>query len=139
MKKKREIVYLDMDGTIFDLYRVDGWLSKIRKEESGLFENLEPLITEEELFKMYPEDKYEIRIMSMTPKFASQRYIAQVKFEKDLSLAKHFPKLRKGKRIYMKYGHNKNIKGSKNATLVDDNESIRKSWRGLALYPSWVL
>lgn len=139
MKKKREVVYLDMDGTIFDLYGVEGWLSKLENEESGLFRDLKPMITEEELFKLYPEELYEIRILSMTPKMASPRYIDQVKFEKDLSLEKHFPKLRAGKRIYLKYGFNKNLKGSKNAILIDDSESVRKTWRGVAMYPSWVM
>lgn len=130
-------VYLDMDGTIADLYSQENWLDKLKREESNLFRNLVPMITEEELFDMYPEDEFDIRILSMTPKGASDRYIRQVEFEKDEWLAKHFPKLRQGKRIYMKYGMNKNLKGCANAILIDDNAEIRKRWKGTAIMPTW--
>ena len=36
----------------------------------------------------------------------------------------------------MRYGHNKNLKNSANAILVDDNETIRNCYRGIALNPA---
>ena len=73
-------------------------------------------------------------ILSMTPKGASLEYCERVKTEKDLWLSEHFPSLTK--RIYKKYGHNKNLKNSANAILIDDNEIIRNNWRGVALNPA---
>ena len=132
MKKIK--VYLDLDGTIASLYTEKDWLKRLRNEEEGLFLNLKPMINQETLLEKFPKEKYEIVILSMTPKGASLEYCERVKTEKDLWLSEHFPSLTK--RIYKKYGHNKNLKNSANAILIDDNEIIRNNWRGVALNPA---
>lgn len=132
MKKIK--VYLDLDGTIASLYTEKDWLKRLHNEEEGLFLNLKPIINQETLLEKFPKEKYEIVILSMTPKDASLEYCERVKTEKDLWLSKHFPSLTK--RIYKKYGHNKNLKNSANAILIDDNEIIRNNWRGVALNPT---
>lgn len=132
MKKIK--VYLDLDGTIASLYTEKDWLKRLHNEEEGLFLNLKPIINQEMLLEKFPKEKYEIVILSMTPKDASLEYCERVKTEKDLWLSEHFPSLTK--RIYKKYGHNKNLKNSANAILIDDNEVIRNNWRGVALNPA---
>ncbi len=132
----KKIVYLDMDGTIANLYGVKGWLEALRTEQEGLFINCEPLTTQEELLNFFPTEHYEIRICSMTPKEASDEYCKKVIEEKNAWLDKYFPIITT--RIYMKYGHNKNLKNSKNHILVDDNEIIRNNYKGLALEPLWL-
>lgn len=132
MKKTK--VYLDMDGTIADLYGKQNWLECLRNEKDNTFSDLRPIITQEELLKIFPEKEYDIRILSMTPLGASKPFCEKVIEEKNAWLDKYFPILRK--RIYQKYGHNKNVKNSANAILVDDNEIIRKSWKGIALNPA---
>lgn len=132
MKKIK--VYLDLDGTIASLYTEKDWLKRLHNEEEGLFLNLKPIINQEILLEKFPKEKYEIVILSMTPKGASLEYCERVKTEKDLWLSEHFPSLTK--RIYKKYGHNKNLKNSANAILIDDNEIIRNNWRGVALNPA---
>lgn len=127
-------IYLDMDGTIADLYNYPNWLVALRSELPGLFLRLQPLTDEKTLFELFPKEKYEITILSMTPKNASRAYCEMVKSEKDAWLSMHFPTLKK--RIYKEYGHNKNLKNSKNAILIDDNEIIRENWRGVALNPA---
>jgi len=126
-------VYLDMDGTIADLYGSKGWQYKLDNHKCGAFENLHALITEYELFSMFPEEDYQITILSMTPKDAPKWYQEQSIKEKNVWLDKHFPKLQK--RIYVEYGHDKNLRGSKKAILIDDNETIRNAWKGIALDP----
>ena len=132
MKKIK--VYLDLDGTIASLYTEKDWLKRLRNEEEGLFLNLKPIINQEMLLEKFPKEKYEIVILSMTPKGASLEYCERVKAEKDLWLSEHFPSLTK--RIYKKYGHNKNLKNSADAILIDDNEIIRNNWKGIALNPA---
>lgn len=134
MKKIK--VYLDMDGTIADLYNEPNWLERLRAEENGLFSSLAPFITEEELLKRYPTDEYDIRILSMTPKGATKEYCAQVVDDKNMWLNRHFPSITK--RIYLKYGYNKNLKNSYNAILIDDNATIRANYKGKAIAPSWL-
>ncbi len=132
MKKIK--VYLDLDGTIASLYTEKDWLKRLCNEEEGLFLHLRPLVSEKVLLEKFPKEKYEIVILSMTPKDASLAYCERVKAEKDLWLAEHFPSLTK--RIYKKYGYNKNLKNSANAILIDDNEIIRNNWKGIALNPA---
>lgn len=134
---KKQIVYLDMDGTIANLYGIENWLDGLRQEKNGLFLNCDILVSQEKLFSIFPQEIFDIRILSMTPKDATKEYCETVKQEKNLWLDKHFPALKK--RIYLKYGHNKNLKNSKNAILVDDNEMIRNTWNGLALNPKGLL
>lgn len=127
-------VYLDMDGTIADLYGQSDWLGALRSEASGLFLRARPLVSEKVLLEKFPKEKYEIVILSMTPKGASLEYCERVIEEKNAWVDKYFPSLTK--RIYKKYGHNKNLKNSANAILIDDNEIIRNNWKGIALNPA---
>lgn len=128
-------VYLDMDGTIADLYAIPNWLEELQKQSHEVFLVAKPVITQEQLLAEYPLDKYDIRILSMTPKGAGKTYADRVKWAKDQWLDEHFPLLKK--RIYMKYGHNKNLAKNQNAILIDDSEPVRMNWRGLAVVPTW--
>ena len=129
----KKIVYLDMDGTIADLYGIENWLYRLRHEDTTIFLECKPMITENELLRRFPTEEYEIRIMSMTPKGASASYCLNVAKQKDAWLDKYFPSITK--RIYRAYGHNKNLRNSINAILIDDSEPIRNSWRGTAINP----
>lgn len=131
MEKKN--VYLDMDGTIADLYGQENWLEMLIEEKEGAFINCEPLTTEKVLLSLFPKENYNIKILSMTPKNASKKYCEKVIEEKNLWLDKYFPNITE--RYYLPYGNNKNLKNSKNAILVDDNEIIRNNFKGLALDP----
>ena len=131
---KKINVYLDMDGTIADLYGQTNWLEMLTTETDGAFINCEPMTDEETLFRLFPTDRYEIKVLSMTPKNATADYCERVKAEKNDWLNRHFPKITK--RFYLPYGNNKNLKNAKNAILIDDNETIRKNFKGLALNPA---
>ena len=131
---KKINVYLDMDGTIADLYNQKNWLEDLIAEKVEPFANAKPMTTEEILYEVFPKDKYEIKILSMTPKNAKKEYCKRVEKAKDEWLNKYFPTLTK--RIYLPYGNNKNLKNSAKAILVDDSEPIRNTYRGLALNPA---
>ena len=133
---KKQIIYLDMDGTIADLYGIENWLEGLRNEVEGLFLQCEPLITESELLVLFPNDIYELRICSMTPMNASKEYCVKVIEEKNIWLDKHFPSITH--RVYMKYGNNKNLRNSRNHILIDDNETIRNTFKGKAFAPLWL-
>lgn len=135
---KKITTYLDMDGTIANLYGIENWLPRLRNEDEIIFLECEPIISEEELFKHFPKEKYEIRILSMTPLGATAEYCKNVEEQKNAWLDKYFPSITK--RIYKAYGHNKNLKNSENAILIDDSEPIRNSWKGIAINPTelWI-
>ena len=130
---KKITVYLDMDGTIADLYGIEGWLDRLHNEDKTIFLECAPLISEKELLNRFPAEQYEIKILSMTPLGATDEYCANVAEQKSAWLDCYFPTLTK--RIYKKYGHNKNLKGSASAILVDDSAPIRATFRGTAINP----
>lgn len=131
---KKTTVYLDMDGTIADLYGIENWLDRLHNSDEKIFLECKPIISESELFRIFPENSFEIKILSMTPLGATPEYCANVAEQKNTWLDRYFPRITK--RIYRKYGHNKNLKGSKNAILIDDSESIRESFLGIAINPA---
>ena len=126
-------VYLDMDGTIANLYAITNWLERLTSEDTNIFKECKPLISQKELYDLFPSDTYEIIILSMTPYKCSKYYHENVIQQKNEWLDIYFPQIKK--RIYKKYSGNKNLKNSENAILIDDNEIIRKNFRGLALNP----
>ena len=131
---KKINVYLDMDGTIADLYGQENWLEMLLAEADGAFINCEPMTTEEEIFKHFPKTQYNVKVLSMTPKKATKAYCEKVIAEKNAWLDKFFPNITE--RHYLPYGNNKNLKNSVNAILVDDNAEIRNNFRGLAINPT---
>lgn len=131
---KKQKVYLDMDGTIANLYDQKNWLQKLQKEDKTIYLKCLPLITEEKLFEYFPKEYYEIVILSMTPKNCSKSYHKNVIAQKNEWLNYFFPHLTK--RIYKKFGYNKNLKNSKNAILIDDSFEIRQSFKGRSYSPS---
>lgn len=132
----KQTVYLDMDGTIADLYNQHDWLARLRSEDTTVFDDCTPLVDEATLYSYYPQDTYNIVILSMTPKHASQGYCNEVIKAKNNWLNKYFPSI--AKRIYMPYGNNKNLKNSQAHILIDDNEEIRNNYKGQAFYPHWL-
>lgn len=129
----KKTVYLDMDGTIANLYGIENWLPRLRAEDKTIFLECEPMISEKELLNKFPTENFEMKILSMTPLNATENYCLNVINQKNEWLNKYFPSITK--RIYKPYGHNKNLKNSENAILIDDSEPIRNSWRGTAINP----
>ena len=133
---KKINVYLDMDGTIADLYNEPNWLEDLMNANTRPFENAKPMTDENILFAYFPKDKYNVKVLSMTPKNATKEYCDRVAKAKNEWLDKYFPNITE--RYYLPYGDNKNLKNSKNAILVDDNATIRENYRGQAFYPMWL-
>lgn len=134
--KNRTILYIDMDGTIADLYGEPHWLEDLNASSTRPFENAKPMISQADLLKHYPIDQYDIRVLSMTPKNATPEYCKRVAQVKDEWLNKYFPIIKH--RVYIKYGHNKNLRGCRKHTLIDDNETIRLNFKGQAYAPMWA-
>ena len=60
----KKTVYLDMDGTIANLYGIENWLPRLKASDETIFLECEPMITEEELLNHFPKENYEIFYIS---------------------------------------------------------------------------
>jgi len=129
-------IYLDMDGTLADLYNVKGWLNDIKSESTIPYKKAKPLITEKELLSLLNKG-YILGIISWTAKNGSKHYNRAVRNEKISWLKKNYPSINFGEIHIIKYGTPKsNVIKDKNSILIDDDKNVRKKWKGKSYHPS---
>ena len=122
----------DMDGTIADLYGVDGWLKDLRNENERPYKEAKPLYNMDVLASvigLLRVNGWEVVITSWLSKNSTKTYDEKVRQAKKEWLAKYsFPY----DEIHLvKYGTTKaNCTRKKGGfqVLVDDNEKVRKGW-----------
>lgn len=127
----RTLVF-DMDGTIADLYGVDGWLEMLRAENPMPYIMAEPMYNMVELVELLNELKeigYRIAVTSWLSMNSTKEYDKMVRQAKREWLAKYnFP----FDEIHLvAYGTTKANCTRKNGgyqVLVDDNAEVRKGW-----------
>lgn len=128
----KKMLCFDMDGTIADLYGVDGWLKDLMNENPYPYTVAKPLCDMEELntvLNKLIEQGWEIRVISWLAKDSSNSYKTAVRDAKRTWLAKYnFP----AHKVHLvEYGTTKANcvrRVAEAAILVDDNEKIRNGW-----------
>lgn len=132
--EKRGIICFDMDGTIADLYGVDGWLEKLQNENPSPYIEAKPLWDMDKLSEVLNEliaIGWEIRIVSWLSKNSSEEYKEAVRAAKILWLHKYnFPYQ---KCHLISYGTTKanSVRLAAQdmpAILIDDDSKVRKGW-----------
>lgn len=127
-----KVIVFDMDGTIADLYGVNGWLDMLRSENPKPYEIAKPMYDMSELIEILNELKeigYIIAITSWLSMGGSKEYNNAVRIAKKQWLDDfHFPY----DEIHLvKYGTTKancTRKLGGFQILIDDNEKIRQGW-----------
>ena len=132
MVENRTLVF-DMDGTIADLYGVDGWLNDLRNENARPYEIAKPfydMVYMAEILNMLKVIGYRIVVTTWLAKGSTKVYDDMVRKAKIEWLKKYnFPY----DEIHLvKYGTTKanctrHIGGYQ--ILIDDNEKVRKGWK----------
>lgn len=123
----------DMDGTIANLYGVEGWLEMLRAEDATPYRVAEPMYDMGSLavvLNLLKEIGWKIAVTSWLAMGATKAYDKKVREAKKEWLEKHnFP----FDEIHLvKYGTTKANCTRKNGgfqILVDDNEKVRKGWK----------
>ena len=80
--KNEKTLWFDMDGTIANLYGVDGWLSYLKNEDVLPYKKASLLYEKKELIELLQEVKshgYNIGIISWTSKNSSLDYSNRVR------------------------------------------------------------
>lgn len=127
-----KMLVFDMDGTIADLYGVDGWLDDLRTEKTRPYAEAKPLYDMDELVEILKTLQlmgWEIAVTTWLAKNATKAYNQAVtKVKKEWLTKYNFPY----DEIHcVKYGTTKaNCTRKKGGfqILIDDNEKVRKGW-----------
>lgn len=132
------MIYLDMDGTIADLYKGD-WLADIIASNPRPYEIAARLVEEETLLQLVNKG-YEFGIISWLARNSSKEYDKQVRSAKKNWLKQNYPNITFKEIHIVKYGTPKyKVAKIKNQVLIDDEENNRTMWRGVALSPNEFL
>lgn len=125
-------IYFDMDGTIADLYGVEDWLDKLKKEDASPYAEAMPLLNLRKFAKLLNAVQrrgYKIGIISWLSKEATPEYDEAVRKAKKYWLRKHLPSVSWDEIHIIKYGAPKHFNCQDNSgILFDDNEDVRRLW-----------
>lgn len=129
-------INFDMDGTIADLYGVEGWLEMLIAEDVKPYAEAKPMVNFSALARRLnalQKKGHEIAVISWTSKSGSPAYNAAVAETKKAWLAKHLPSVKWDAVAVIPYGTPKqSLCGSAEDVLFDDEEQNRRNWTGKA-------
>lgn len=125
-------IYFDMDGTIADLYGVNGWLTKIENSDTTPYEEAAVLLNMQALahrLNTLQRKGYTIGIISWLSKSGTPEYNEAVKLAKLDWLNKHLGSVKWNEVHFVKFGKKKSeVAQVKDGILFDDNKKVRKEW-----------
>ena len=133
-------IYFDMDGTIANLYGVDGWLEYLINKDTTPYEKALPMINFSYLARLLnrlQKNGYTIGIISWTAKNSTAEYDERVAEAKKRWLKKHLPSVHFDEIHIVAYGTPKSTCG--NGILFDDEERNRTEWNGTAYNVDCIL
>lgn len=125
-----QAVYFDMDGTIANLYGVDGWESKLRSEDSSPYADASPLVDMVRLAAIIAKLRstgVKVGVISWGAMNGTTEYTREVKRVKR-EWCKRYG-LTFDEFHVVKYGTPKHwVAKCKRSILVDDNSDVRQAW-----------
>ena len=127
-------IYLDMDGTIADLYGVENWLEDLIAGNERPYREAERLVEEEELAELVA-DGYELAIVSWLAKNSNKEYDRKVRNAKREWLKENYPNIKFTEIHIVKYGTPKSRVVNEKGLLIDDEIPNRREWKGVAVDP----
>lgn len=137
---KLPTIYLDMDGTIADLYSVPNWLPMLEREETTPYRKAKPLLSEKKIafLQSYIKCGGSVGIISWTSKGGSRAYNKRVREAKIAWLKRNLP-LPYASIHIVKYGTPKSKFGEDGDILLDDEAQnlldYRADHRRMAFHP----
>jgi 5'(3')-deoxyribonucleotidase len=132
MAEVRQINF-DMDGTIANLYGVEGWLEYIIDKDETPYVEAKPLVNLSALARVLnrlQRNGYELNIISWLAKNSDDVYDKKVILAKKNWLAKHMPSVKWNNVNIVTYGTPKQNLGQ--GILFDDEKPNRDNWNGTA-------
>ena len=135
-------IYFDMDGTLGNLYAVEGWLEALRANDPTPYSMAEPMHDFRHLARLLnnlQNNGYKIGIVSWLSKESNKEYDEAVRRAKRRWLAKHLSSVDWDEVHIVKYGTPKQyVVKDRDGILFDDEERNRNAWRGRAFTPDEI-
>ena len=129
-------ICFDMDGTIANLYGVEGWLNDLINENTRPYEMAQVMLNMNTLARRLNQLQnkgYELVIISWLSKNGSAAYDEAVTAAKLAWLKKHLNSVRWNEIHIVRYGTNKaQFASSDEDILFDDEDNNRVNWIGQA-------
>lgn len=129
-------IYLDMDGTIADLYGVENWLPMLRASDPTPYRIARPLLNLSILARYLNKAQrngYKIGIVSWLSKNSNEEYDEAVTTAKKEWLAHHLASVQFDEITIVPYGMPKSrVVKFADGILFDDEERNRNEWCGIA-------
>lgn len=135
-------IWFDMDGTIADLYGVNGWLEMLTAQDATPYVIAKPLVNLSALARLMHKaqrDGFEICIVSALAKNSTADYDEKVKTAKMEWLKKHLASVDFNEIRFVPYTFTKNDVNSGNDILFDDEDRHLTAWTGKAVHASKIL
>jgi len=129
-------IWLDMDGTIADLYGVNNWLEMLTAHDETPYAIAKPLVrmaTLARLLNNRQKEGYNIAIVSALSKSTNDEYDEKVKTAKRNWLAEHLKSVQFDEIKFVPYNFVKNDVNTGNDILFDDEDRHLKAWTGTAI------
>lgn len=130
-----QAIYFDMDGTIADLYGVDGWLDDLHNEDVRPYVVAAPLVDMDKLNTICVTLQamgVVIGVISWSAKGGSKEYNAEVRKVKREWIKTYLPCVTEFHVV--KYGTPKHrVRKIDNSILIDDCAEVRDAWDGLTI------
>ena len=135
-------IYFDLDGTIADLYGVEGWLADLIAENVRPYAEAKPLVNLSLLARYIHKAQakgYTVGIISWLSKSGSDAYNEAVTAVKREWLAKHLPSVEWDEIHIVKYGTPKSTCRTCPGILFDDEQRNLDEWGAGAVIASNLL
>lgn len=138
---KLPTIYLDMDGTIADLYSVPNWLPMLEAEDSTPYRKAKPLLDKKkiEYLQTYIAAGGSVGIISWLSKKGNRSYNVRVRSAKVAWLKRNLP-LPYASIHIVKYGTKKSKFGEDGDILLDDEAQnildYKASGKRMAFHPN---
>ena len=136
MKEINVTINFDMDGTIADLYGVEGWLPMLIAHDETPYAIAKPLLRLSALARRLntlQREGYRIAVISWLSKSGTTEYNEKVTNAKLEWLARHLPSVHWDNINIVEYGTPKeSFCETPFDILFDDEERNRENWNGIA-------
>lgn len=129
--RKHPTIYFDMDGTIADLYGVDGWLPMLQNRNPKPYKVARPLVNMQVLARLLNtlhNEGYRIGVISWLAKDSTPDYDIAVAEVKTTWLKTHLKSVHFDEIHIVKYGTPKSTLARKGSILFDDEYNNRREF-----------